>query len=1420
MIKFKLNPLKTEHEIIEIPNTILVRELINQVFGRYDHKELLLNHAVICIDGKILEECFWDSISVDNDSDVLITLRLRGGDFGQTFKMVAILAIVAVASAYLGPAGAGLSGFAYAGAMVAVTIGTTLAMNALIPPPQAGVESIGVSGYEDSQMFYLTNQSNQIKKYGNVPRAYGYYRMFPMLAAKPYIEFKPNSSGVLDQYLVAVYDFGIGPNLITDMRIGETAMDNFTGIEYNLVDLNKPSTDEGPWDAALQDNFSIYKGIVDTAIYSVAINEDKVDGGDPTGYLVERALPVASGPNPVYEITLVTPRGLYSMNTSGTIGTNSIILSVEFADVDSEAWKPLHKAPYLDMLGPIDFQFTSVSCNLMDYSIGGTANSPTYGNLTRLSLDGGPSKGFGTATFGIKKGDSYIYIPNSYGNLNARLLYLGYQKVGFIYTTTAPLPDGSRKYYFAKEGVPFPPPIQPYSGPDISLVKLLYISRSGVGSWSISSKTGVGNTTLRFIARSPNNQLQILSSNRTPEYNLIKFKSGNANAQKIRITRLNTSEQVGYTFQLVSDLTLTSLVTRADGIPISTRKRHTFLEMRIKATDQLNGTVSNLSGIVQSVLDTTTDGITWTKAVTNNPAWVYVDLLTGSMNRRAISKSRLHIPSILEFKSFCDVVPTAGPTQEPFNRVRYESNFILDYNTTLNNIIGSVLGACQASLNLYGGKYGVLLDVKRTVPVQVFTPRNIISFSSSRKYYEPPHKLHVKFIDPDSEWNQFEAIVYQDGYNENNAETYEDLETFACTNYEQAWRFGRYMMAQAKLRQENITIEVDFENLICTRGDYVLFVHDVMKVGGRPSRVTNLVGNVVTIDEEIVYNPLLTYGYTFRSNATGLIKTGSLVVNSTFTATLTGDLPTIGDLFVYGETTKITYDCIVKAISPVDDLRATITLVEKADAVYDAENSMPLPPYEPSIAVDTSTDMYIPPKVEDLTELENSWRCTGVGYEYYVDISWTMPEASIYSTFEVYANTELIDYTNTLSYKYIVPDELVGTDIEIRVLAVSQSGKKIALGEADSLIVTPLSKVTPPSDVDALYLNVTGEVLQLEWPLVSDCDVEFYIIRYTPRLDAMWENSIPLSYAPRNISMTSVQARTGSYFIKAIDFAGNLSTNAAKAITSIPELFNLNVIEETNDFPTLSGAKDRVVDDGGLLRLQSKVEGGVDTNEYHSEGYYYYDTLLDLGDIYSVRLQSNIEAEGYSADDLMSNWETLEEVLALSNSKFSEWDVEAYVRSRDSYDVIASWTTLEEVEYMFQGSEDDWGPWRKFTIGDFTGRIFQFRLKLVSFKPSVSPKVYDGIIKADMPDRIDSFVNITCPAIGKVITYTPPFKGPSPSPAIQITQDDATQGDYYKITNKTLNGFTIQFFDKDNIAVERTFDTMIRGYGRKASNSI
>lgn len=1468
MIKLKLKTMENEvSKEVQIISGESVRSAVSRTLEFIPMEFKPEEVFVVVVNGHIIESDVWEATFTRVEDNILIAPRLMGDDGGQLFKQALIITVTVVASIFLSPAAGATFGAQLAAALeiAAITMAASLALNALIPPPVTGTTAL--SGSVDSsasQMYSITSQANSLRKFDTVPKVYGRHRIFPVVAANPYTEIDTDpTTGELVQYLYSVYDFGLGPVMVENLQIGDSPLSDFSDVSISLVDFHKPPVREGPWDDVTVNYLRYYKGDVNVDPVAVVLEGNRDGGvGDPiaTYEVVRNAAVNPSGAPLTISLNIVLPKGLYAYSSTGVLGYRSVNLEIYFSKVGEDNWIPYNDLNAVSSFSGVggdavyqqtdvppfparsepnniyvlsagvyyDIYFRDENAPADDTTIypsgGGIYNELSSGGVYRAYFqphtqyeifNQGYNRYVYAKQFGYIVGSTQLILKQ---DPNVPFAFGGvvYFKGAYVGTVASATPY-SGQYYRVNltAGIPFSIVIYTY----ITIDYGLNFGISQPADYIPSDNVTTGKFT---YSRAILGKGKITANNTSAVYATYKFTPKVAAQYKVRLTRTSTTSD--YNSQVADSLTLGAITTRFDRAPIRTEKRHTFLEVRIRATNQLNGAISNISAVCTSVLDTW-NGSAWVKAPTNNPAWVVADLLTGDVNKKALPKSRLHIQSLVEWANFCAQVPTPPPGMF-YVMPRFQTNFILDFGATLQSLINQVAGSAQASLNLIDGKYGVLLDIQRDTPVQIFTNRNSKGFSSSRSYSAQPNVINVKYIDPTQGWQVAEKAVYDDGFNADNAIDQDDLTSFAVTNDEQAWRFGRYMLAQNRLRKEIITLTVDFEYLVCTRGDYVQLVQDVMKVGGTAARVNDIVGSTITIDDGIETDPDLDYGYIFRSSS-GLIEQGTLKVISSDTFELSGPyLPAEGDLIVIGEVDFIVYDCIVKSITPNDGLTADLVLVEKADAIYQAESTNTFPPYDAQISRTSASSEFSPPgDVGNLQVTDNLYECFSGDYRYFIDLMWDAPTGSAYEVFEIYVDTgrgyNLAGNTRSTVYKYVVDAANIGKQHNFKVLAVSSTGKKIDLGSATAVSATPLSKTTPPSDVASLSTNIVAETLQLSWTRIADCDAKEYLIRYSPLPNGgSWESSIPLTRVDRNTSLTSVNGRTGTYFIKAVDFNDNESTTAAIAITTIPNLFGLNIVNEVTDFPDLLGSFDKTEKDGDTLVLQHSVVGGVETAEFYSEGYYYYKDLLDLGEIFTVRLQSLIQAEGYTAEDVMSNWTSLDTVLLLSNSRFSEWDVEAQYRATNEFNSIEQWNPLSDVEVMSVGDTDNFTPWRSFTIGDAVGRIFEFRLKLISNKTSVTPRVFDGTIRADMPDRLESYSNITAPIGGVNIPYNPPFAGPGTSPNVQVSIDGAQPGDTVQYLYRGLDSVTIEVVDVNGNPVERTIDVQAKGFGRQYNTVI
>ena len=108
----------------------------------------------------------------------------------------------------------------------------------------------------------------------------------------------------------------------------------------------------------------------------------------------------------------------------------------------------------------------------------------------------------------------------------------------------------------------------------------------------------------------------------------------------------------------------------------------------------------------------------------------------------------------------------------------------------------------------------------------------------------------------------------------------------------------------------------------------------------------------------------------------------------------------------------------------------------------------------------------------------------------------------------------------------------------------------------------------------------------------------------------------------------------------------------------------------------------------------------------------------------------------------------------------------------------------------------------------------RFRAILTSSDAEASPIITALKVTVDMPDRSVAESDIQSGAGAKVITFSPAFRGLQ---GVGIAAQNLQSGDYYQITSKSETGFTITFYNSSDVAIDRTFDYVAKGYGEVAA---
>lgn len=903
------------------------------------------------------------------------------------------------------------------------------------------------------------------------------------------------------------------------------------------------------------------------------------------------------------------------------------------------------------------------------------------------------------------------------------------------------------------------------------------------------------------------NDLDILGSQTEALRKSVNFKFPTNGQYDIRIRRI-TADTVSD--QVIDDAALTSIKSIKYQNPVKLEKQNGSAIL-IKATDQLNGTLNQFNLLVSSVIPDYDPQLNdWPDRITSNPASIYRWVLQGPANSKPLEDSQIIIEDIEAWHQTC---VAQG----------YSYNRVIDYETSVEEILKDIASAGAATPAVVDGKRTVAVDEIKDEIVQIVTPRNSWGYKADIIYPETPHAFRVTFRNADKGYSQDDIIVYDDGYDETNATIFEVLELQSCTNSGLAFKTARRHLASIKLRPETHTFMQDVENIVYLRGDRIKFGHDIPIIGigdGRIKTITTSGGspNLVTgftIDDTVTIPSAATF-YTrirlddgtqlYKELITTLGETSSFTFATPFEVV---DTPAVGDLCYFVEAGG-EVDLLITRIEPQDDLTARITAINYAPEIQEAENTeipvfdskitTPLEFIRPSapvllqsqsnedVMLVNSDGSFLPRAIFTLDNLNDGRIETFVK----IRVSGTTQ----------FGNANILEISPNIVVLTGLEDG-VRYDIHIRYSRIGASTFSPAL-ELNSYLFIGASGV--PNDVTGFKINVVDNVALLKWDKNTDIDISHYIIKYSNVFTgAAYGTSQTLEDEILN-NRASVPFLGGTYFIKAIDLSGNESATAATIITYDPGTIT-NAVEVLTEDPSFTGTLDNIFVQGASIVL-------ADTSL--TDGYYYFASNIDLTAVFPAFVSAEIVAGGTFVNNFYDFTDVFAESDVLGGVDSNIFDINDVFAESDIFGIgEEGWSV--ELEYRTTqtdpaGSPVIWTDWAALEAGTLEFWDMEFRIKLTSTAQNISPQVTSLAVTVDMPDRIERGDDLTVPIAGASIVFNPDFKA---SPAIAITIQDAASDDKIEFVSKTANGFTFKVYNATLASyVERTYDYIASGYGR------
>lgn len=527
-------------------------------------------------------------------------------------------------------------------------------------------------------------------------------------------------------------------------------------------------------------------------------------------------------------------------------------------------------------------------------------------------------------------------------------------------------------------------------------------------------------------------------------------------------------------------------------------------------------------------------------AYTNNPAWVFYDLV---LNDRyglgdRIDSSMIDKWSLYQIGQYCDVMVADGQggyeprfTCNVYIQQRADAYKVLqDLATTFRGLAFYASGAIYASADM------------PTDPVYVYTNANVIDGkfktqgSALRTRY---NTALVTWNDPQNLYQQaVETVQDQDGLNRYGIQQVE-ITAFGCTSRGQAQRVGLWNTVTSRLETQTKVFSVGMDGIMALPGDIVRIADSVTMGRRAAGRIRLATGRNVILDKA----PAISVGDSF----TVILPTGKSQDNIVTAVDIPNNKITVQNPWtVLPQPESVWCTDSDELVAPTYRI---LSVSEKNDGTFEISALQHIPGkfnfIDNGARIDTSPTTIINPSVQkppsNVTAFSYSVSDQGIS-KTNMTISWDAAENAIAYIAEWKRddyNWVVLSSTGGLSID--VPNIYAGNYL-FRVKAVNVANVKSTYAYS---VQTALSgKTTPPPVVT--FLTATPKVfgINLNWgfPAVGASDTQRTEIWYSPNSNI--DNATKLSdlaYPQNTYTMNGLQSGAEFWFwARLVDTTGNI----------------------------------------------------------------------------------------------------------------------------------------------------------------------------------------------------------------------------------------------------------------------------------------
>lgn len=322
----------------------------------------------------------------------------------------------------------------------------------------------------------------------------------------------------------------------------------------------------------------------------------------------------------------------------------------------------------------------------------------------------------------------------------------------------------------------------------------------------------------------------------------------------------------------ISNATVTD-ATNATPIVVTTSAAHGFSNGSIVRIKDVEGnTAANGTWAVSNVTSNTFDldgstgngaytqnGIAFTEAWSDNPAWCLMDLMTHERYGMAIPDSEINLTAFNAYATYCDALVDDGDSG---TEKRNLLDMVLDEDMSAQDAVQRILGTTRAIMVKSQGQWKPLVSQDDN-PVQLISWANVIRDSVKIEYRRDVDRVNVleaRFANRDIDFEQ-DVLTWPQASDWPNQVRKASVELIGITRPSQIMRELLFELSRRQLSKLYLSFEAGIDQIVLEMHDIFRFSHP-QPAWGQSGRVSAAGTNTLThivLDEDVTIEAATQY---------------------------------------------------------------------------------------------------------------------------------------------------------------------------------------------------------------------------------------------------------------------------------------------------------------------------------------------------------------------------------------------------------------------------------------------------------------------------------------------------------------------------------------------------------------------------------